>query len=245
MRKTLLLFFSFLCGISSVQAQYFNAKKGTVAYYVTTDHKNNKTLKDTATVIDVKDESKRLTIKLAFRGDNYDAQSIQEGTNIETYVYYKDRDITELILLDGEMESEPIRREIYSRYPADKQDEAEKEYQQYSKVVRAEGRISVLLKEDAKEEEELPSRSYLQKAGPMTAKGFLKGKYKGRERVHTPAGDFDCIKVYTESRAKIMFFSDKEYAMDWYAKGIGLVKSEVLTKRGKVLSTMLLQAIKE
>ena len=44
-------------------------------------------------------------------------------------------------------------------------------------------------------------------------KASLEGKYKGKERVHTPAGDFDCIKIYTESKAKFMLFSEKEYSM--------------------------------
>lgn len=38
----------------------------------------------------------------------------------------------------------------------------------------------------------------------MRMKASLEGKYKGKERVHTPAGDFDCIKIYTESKAKFM-----------------------------------------
>lgn len=61
---------------------------------------------------------------------------------------------------------------------------------------------------------------------------FLEGKYKGKERVHTPAGDFDCIKIYTESKAKFMLFSEKEYSMSWYAKGVGIVKEERYNKRG-------------
>lgn len=36
----------------------------------------------------------------------------------------------------------------------------------------------------------------------MTMKASLKGKYKGRETIHTPAGDFDCIKIYTEQKGK-------------------------------------------
>ena len=73
----------------------------------------------------------------------------------------------------------------------------------------------------------------------------LKGKYKGRETIHTPAGDFDCIKIYTEQKGKVMFISETEYSIDWYAKNIGLVKSETITKKGKVISTTLLYAIKE
>lgn len=67
----------------------------------------------------------------------------------------------------------------------------------------------------------------------MTMKASLKGKYKGRETIHTPAGDFDCIKIYTEQKGKVMFISETEYSIDWYAKNIGLVKSETITKKGE------------
>lgn len=55
----------------------------------------------------------------------------------------------------------------------------------------------------------------------MTMKASLKGKYKGRETIHTPAGDFDCIKIYTEQKGKVMFISETEYSIDWYAKILG------------------------
>lgn len=244
MAKVFLLFLSFLCALS-VQAQYFNAKKGTVAYYVTVDHKNNKTLKDTASVIDVKDESKRLMIKQAIHGDHYDINSIIDGSNLQTYVYHKDKDVTEIIILDSGMENELVRKRIFSTYLEGQQEEAEKAFIEYNNKIRAEGRISIPLGEGMKDGEDVPSCTYYQKMGAVTMKAYLKGKYKGREIVHTPAGDFDCIKVYTESKAKLMLFSNTEYVMDWYAKDIGLVKSQELTKRGKVLSTTLLQAIKE
>lgn len=252
MVKLLLLFVPFLCVIS-VQAQYFNAKKGAVAYYITVDRKKNEILKDTASVIDVKDEDNRLTMRQTVHGDRYAVRSIMNGNNLQTmdgnslqtYVYHKDTGVTEINLLDSEMENEWIRKRILSTYPENRREEAEKACAEYSKVIRTEGRIIIPLRENAKEGEEVPPCTYCQKMNTVTMKAYLKGKYKGREIIRTPAGDFDCIKVYTENKAKFMFFSETEYTMDWYAEGIGLVKSEELTKRGKVLSTTLLQAIEE
>ena len=42
-----------------------------------------------------------------------------------------------------------------------------------------------------------------------------------------------------------MFVSESEYSIDWYAKNVGLVKSETVTKKGKVLLSTLLYAIKQ
>ena len=79
----------------------------------------------------------------------------------------------------------------------------------------------------------------------MRMKASLEGKYKGKDRVHTPAGDGDCIKIYTESKAKFMLFSEKEYSMSWSAKGVGIVKEERYNKRGKLQESMTLEAIRK
>ena len=42
-----------------------------------------------------------------------------------------------------------------------------------------------------------------------------------------------------------MCVSESEYSRDWYAKNVGLVKSETVTKKGKVLLSTLLYAIKQ
>lgn len=62
-------------------------------------------------------------------------------------------------------------------------------------------------------------------------KASLEGKYKGKERVHTPAGDFDCIKSIQNPKPNSCFLR-KEYSMSWYAKGVGIVKEERYNKRG-------------
>ena len=102
--------------------------------------------------------------------------------------------------------------------------------------MHAEGRISIPIKENAGMDEELPPCKYTQKIGPMRMKASLEGKYKG---------DFDCIKIYTESKAKFMLFSEKEYSMSWYAKGVGIVKEERYNKRGKLQESMTLEAIRK
>lgn len=92
--------------------------------------------------------------------------------------------------------------------------------------------------------EELPLCSYFQKMAALKMGATLKGQYKGKETVHTPAGNFECIKIYMESKAKFLWISHSEYRMDWYAKDVGIVKSETYTKRGKRLTITTLQAIK-
>lgn len=243
--KKILVLLCFILYIISAHAQYCSIKKGRTAYYVTTEVKEGKTLKDTMCIADVVDKGDRLIIREDAFGDHYDSLNIKIGTNITFYIYYKNQDMTEVILLDGESENETMKKNIFSKYPPNQHKEAEHEYQEYSKNIYAKGRISIPLKNNIQNEDDVPPCNYLQKSGPMTMKASLKGKYKGRETIHTPAGDFDCIKIYTEQKGKVMFISETEYSIDWYAKNIGLVKSETITKKGKVLSTTLLYAIKE
>lgn len=42
-----------------------------------------------------------------------------------------------------------------------------------------------------------------------------------------------------------MLFSEKEYSMSWYAKGVGIVKEERYNKRGKLQENMTLEAIRK
>lgn len=243
--KKILVLLCFILYINSAHAQYCSIKKGRTAYYVTTEVKEGKTLKDTMCIADVVDKGDRLIIREDAFGEHYDSLSIKSGVNRLFYIYHKNQDITEVILLDGKSENETMKKIIFSRYPSNQQEKAEREYQKYSKNIYAEGRISIPLKDHVQNGDDIPQCSFLQKSGPITIKGSLKGKYKGRETIHTPAGDFDCIKIYTEQKGKVMFISETEYSIDWYAKNIGLVKSETITKKGKVISTTLLYAIKE
>ena len=41
------------------------------------------------------------------------------------------------------------------------------------------------------------------------------------------------LKSTRNKKEKVMFISETEYSIDWYAKNIGLVKSETITKKGK------------
>lgn len=245
MKEDLFFLFLFLFNFIPISAQYCCTEIGKVLHYTTIDKKQEKTLKDSALVRDVIHENERIVVGLRWYGDSYSPTQIIDGTNRETFIYRKKTGITEFIALDAEVENTEAKLDYLSKYPQKDRSRAEKEYDEYSKYMHAEGRISIPIKENAGMDEELPPCKYTQKIGPMRMKASLEGKYKGKERVHTPAGDFDCIKIYTESKAKFMLFSEKEYSMSWYAKGVGIVKEERYNKRGKLQESMTLEAIRK
>jgi len=68
-------------------------------------------------------------------------------------------------------------------------------------------------------------------------------KVEGFEKLETPAGTFDCVKISQETVAKTMGMSYSSKSINWLAKGIGTVKMESYSKKGKLDMTMLLTKV--
>ena len=67
-------------------------------------------------------------------------------------------------------------------------------------------------------------------------------KVEGFEKITTPAGTFDCIKISFNSELK-MIFKLQTSGIQWFAKNIGVVKSENYDKKGKIESTQMITKI--
>ncbi len=62
-------------------------------------------------------------------------------------------------------------------------------------------------------------------------------KVAGREKVTTPAGTFDCVKITYDTDGKVGFVKTRSSGAVWYAKGVGSVKIEGYNKKGKLESS--------
>ncbi len=60
-------------------------------------------------------------------------------------------------------------------------------------------------------------------------------KVEAEETVTTPAGSFDCIKMSQNSEMK-MVIRKKYKTVSWYAKGVGIVRTESYNSKGKLMS---------
>lgn len=66
-------------------------------------------------------------------------------------------------------------------------------------------------------------------------------KVEGMEKITTPAGTYDCYKLSQTSEVKMMM--SREYkSVDYFAEGVGMVRSEMYDKRGNLDSYMELTA---
>lgn len=62
---------------------------------------------------------------------------------------------------------------------------------------------------------------------------------EGKETVETPAGSFDCVIISSNTETKMMMTVSSS-SKDWYAKDVGMVKSEYYDKKGKMSGYSLL-----
>jgi hypothetical protein len=64
------------------------------------------------------------------------------------------------------------------------------------------------------------------------------------EKITTSAGTFDCVKISYDIDTKVMFIKTNNKAVEWYAEGVGMVRSESFDKNGKQIGFNELTAIK-
>jgi hypothetical protein len=68
-------------------------------------------------------------------------------------------------------------------------------------------------------------------------------KVEAVESITTPAGTYECYKISYDVATKMMV-NVKTKGIEWYSKGVGLVKSESYSTDGKLLGSMVLSAVK-
>ena len=70
-------------------------------------------------------------------------------------------------------------------------------------------------------------------------------KVEGWEDVTVKAGSFNCCKFSEDVTATTLGMNIKSRTVDWYAKGVGVVKSETYDKKGELDSTRELVELKK
>jgi hypothetical protein len=67
-------------------------------------------------------------------------------------------------------------------------------------------------------------------------------KVEKEETLTTPAGTFDCLVIYSETRTKMMMANQTMPSRVWLAEGVGMVKQESYNKNGKLMASSVLTA---
>ena len=69
-------------------------------------------------------------------------------------------------------------------------------------------------------------------------------KVEAEEKITTPAGTFDCLKITYDMVSKIGFVKVQGSSVEWYSPGTGTIRSESYNKRGKLTGYSVLEEIK-
>mgnify|MGYP006282515021 CR=1 FL=1 len=70
-------------------------------------------------------------------------------------------------------------------------------------------------------------------------------KVEGIEKVEVPAGTFKCYKISQQVETKMSFMNITQKSITWYAKDVGVVRSESYNKRDKLTGYQELVAIRK
>lgn len=108
------------------------------------------------------------------------------------------------------------------------------------------GDNSFFLMDDARAGEELPDRYYKLVDNVKKREISITGvTYMGEEKMSTTAGKFNCMKISYLKRTKQILKSENVRILEWYAKGIGLVKSEAYDMKGNPAGKTILVKVKK
>lgn len=222
-----------LISIVSVDAQYYNSQPDRTLYYnvcigpTGNKHIEYSTIQETVT----RNDSVFIT-----QSDFFPPLSnqINDSVLIQKIIYAKGT--TTIMLKDEEAEKKAIIHMISSFLKEDKID--------YDDEIIAKGSIHIALNDDIKKGEEIQTDKFVLQAGPLTITTTLNGEYEGFETVHTPAGDFNCLKIAYKIKTKFLLFSETIQVFEWYAKDIGLVKREERNNKQKTKTTKILSNTK-
>jgi len=69
-------------------------------------------------------------------------------------------------------------------------------------------------------------------------------KVEAVESLTTPAGTFECYKISYDVATKMMI-NVKTKGVEWFSKGVGMVKSETYDSAGKLLGSNVLASVKK
>ncbi|WP_277235437.1 hypothetical protein [Phocaeicola salanitronis] len=232
MKKTILFIFAILaCHVS--HAQYFCTTEGTELHYVNYDEAGQSVSNETAVV--------------GYAGRNGENVS---ASYINKIVTNKQKGNTSYTRFDWNYDGKQtvcVEDLMFGPYINSDSDPAK--YDTAARTAMQEelkfkGNNALVLKRQAKAGESMPDRSYSLIANMLKNEITISGAtYMGEERISTTAGKFDCLKISYLKRTKVLLKSTTHRINEWYAEGIGLVKSESFDMKGKPAGKTLLVKI--
>ena len=221
--KKMLLAIVALLACHTMQAQYFCTTQGTELHYVNYDEAGQSLSNETVTVYNVvknaSGESAQYLAKIV-------TNKTKNNTSYTLYNWNYDGNVTTC--------QEDLMYGPYIKSDSDPAKYDSKARQAMAEELKLKGDNSFTIKKHASAGESIPDRTYSLIFNMLKNEINISGAaYKGEEKVSTTAGKFDCIKISYLKRTKIVLKTETVRVTEWYAEGIGLVKSESYNTKGE------------
>lgn len=221
--KKMLLVIVALLACHTMQAQYFCTTQGTELHYVNYDEAGQSLSNETVTVYNVvknaSGESAQYLAKIV-------TNKTKNNTSYTLYNWNYDGNVTTC--------QEDLMYGPYIKSDSDPAKYDSKARQAMAEELKLKGDNSFTIKKHASAGESIPDRTYSLITNMLKNEINISGAaYMGEEKVSTTAGKFDCIKISYLKRTKIVLKTETVRVTEWYAEGIGLVKSESYNTKGE------------
>lgn len=212
-----------LLACHTMQAQYFCTTQGTELHYVNYDEAGQGLSNETVTVYNVvknaSGESAQYLAKIV-------TNKTKNNTSYTLYNWNYDGNVTTC--------QEDLMYGPYIKSDSDPAKYDSKARQAMAEELKLKGDNSFTIKKHASAGESIPDRTYSLIFNMLKNEINISGAaYMGEEKVSTTAGKFDCIKISYLKRTKIVLKTETVRVTEWYAEGIGLVKSESYNTKGE------------
>ena len=244
--KRIVLFALAIAGYMTASAQLFCPEKGKVMLYKSVDN-TEKTPIETViktTVVEVQDADGKQTSRVEVVHPVPD-NPLAELKTYTNYIYDPATDVTTVIPMTGDDLRSMIVTTITEAARAANQHLSEQELRDMEKIMSVKGDLQLAIDPKAAVDTKIPQSTLRLNAGQMTmVMNIWDAKYLGTESVTTEAGTFECAKVSYVLRANGPSGGEKDFMTEWYAKGIGMVKSVKSDKKGNALVEETLFVIK-
>lgn len=248
MRNFLTFALAVVLGCAAASAQYFSTKQGEVSYYKLVDNKTKEAVESVVktTVLSVDTDADGI---ITSRVEDIQSDPSNPFAEIKTYRVFKydpKTDITTVIVMTGDDFKSFILNMIKASAEANRQHISESELADLEKAFATKGQLEFPLDPKAAVDSKLPNATLRLNAGQMAmSMNLWEGKFLGSESITVEAGTYDCLKVSYAIRTSTPGGNEKNYMTEWYAKGVGLVRSLETDKKGNTLADQTLRVVKE
>ncbi len=231
--KKMMLLVAWMLVCHALHAQYFCTVEGTELHYVNYDEAGQSVSNETMTVHYV---GKNNGVVSATYISKIVTNKLKNNTSYTRFdwSYDGDRTVCAEDLMYGpyiEEDSDPDKYDMSAR-------SAMRETLNYK------GDNAFAIKSHVAAGKSMPDRTYSFVSGMLKRETTISGgTYMGEEEVSTTAGRFDCVKISYLKRVKVALKATTHRISEWYAEGIGLVKSEMYDMKGKPAGKTLLVKI--